>query len=140
MSKYQHLKTGNLYRKLFHTNIGSTKEGFPETVVYQSVSNGKIYSRPLVEFEEKFKEVEEKLDISNFETNQQGVYRFGNKDELKFLLKKEFRGHIERESYDFCSEINVDELDYDYGLIVTHSIYSQFTMTEYVSIIKGALL
>lgn len=139
MSKYEHLKTGNLYRKLFHTNINSTKEGFPETVVYQSLTTKEIYSRPLVEFEEKFKEVVEKLDISNFETNQQGVYRFRNKDELKFLLKKEFRDHIERETYEFASEYNVDELPFDHGLVVTHTIYSQFSMTEYITIIKGAL-
>jgi len=51
-----HKETGSLYQLLFYTNIGSTRENFPETAVYIS-STGWLLSRPLVEFNEKFEEI-----------------------------------------------------------------------------------
>lgn len=55
--EYVHLKTGNKYRVLFISNKYSGRVGFPQTVVYVS-AGGVIYSRPLSEFQEKFKSVD----------------------------------------------------------------------------------
>lgn len=55
--EYVHLKTGNKYRVLFISNEYSGRSGFPQTVVYVS-EGGVIYSRPLSEFQDKFKSVD----------------------------------------------------------------------------------
>ncbi len=42
---------------LMLTNVGSNREDFPETVVYESLDSGKRYSRPLSEWIEPGKYV-----------------------------------------------------------------------------------
>lgn len=57
LRRYVHMKSGNIYIKLFTTNKHSGKPGFPPTAVYIRARTGTIYSRPLSEFNEKFRKV-----------------------------------------------------------------------------------
>lgn len=40
-------RNGNLYRVICRTNVDSTREKYPETVVYENIENGARYSRLL---------------------------------------------------------------------------------------------
>lgn len=52
-TQYKHKDSGKVYMVEMVTNIASSNDNFPVTVVYQGVT-GEFWSRPLTEFVEKF--------------------------------------------------------------------------------------
>ncbi|QFP93235.1 hypothetical protein [Serratia phage PCH45] len=57
MRMYRHYKGGE-YLLIAIANEGSDREGFEPTAVYHSLKEGKIYSRALSEFSDKFTLIE----------------------------------------------------------------------------------
>lgn len=57
-AKCTHIKTGDVYEVLHITNLHAEKDGWDITVVYRG-SDGKVWSRPIIEFTNKFRRVEE---------------------------------------------------------------------------------
>lgn len=55
-SRWQHTN-GNEYLVLLVTNLTSTREEYPITVVYQGLVNGLVWSRPLSEWYRSMKEL-----------------------------------------------------------------------------------
>lgn len=49
-SKWQHIKSGNIYTVVLITNLDSTKESYPPTICYQG-EDGKLWSCPISKFE-----------------------------------------------------------------------------------------
>lgn len=84
-AKYVHIKTGNIYMRLFTANKFSGKPDFPKMVVYMS-DTGVIYTRPLEVFDEKFK------SVSLFSTSDKDahVLDYYAKDWLKELPEWDF--------------------------------------------------
>ena len=56
MSLYRHIPTGNLYMKLYDSQIVDTKE---PVIVYRSVNTGKIWVRDAAIFSCRFEELNE---------------------------------------------------------------------------------
>ena len=51
--------SGRIYRVTGFTNMKTTdNEKFPRTVAYESIDTGDIWSRPVVDFSEKFEPVD----------------------------------------------------------------------------------
>lgn len=56
LSKYVHKSSGNEYTLLCVTNTTATKGEYVEMAVYVN-NNNEIFSRPMIEFAEKFSEI-----------------------------------------------------------------------------------
>jgi hypothetical protein len=56
MTLYRHIRTGNLYRGLYETEIVDTKQ---KVIVYCSIETGKVWVRDAAIFAERFEEVNE---------------------------------------------------------------------------------
>jgi hypothetical protein len=56
MMLYRHLRTGNLYTKLYETEIVDTKQ---QIIVYCSVETLEVWARDAAIFNERFEEVDE---------------------------------------------------------------------------------
>lgn len=50
-------RNGNIYGVWLITNVGSTNEKYPETVVYNNILNGKTYSRPVSDWHRSMTEI-----------------------------------------------------------------------------------
>ena len=87
MCQYKHHK-GGTYVLLAISNQDSDREGFVPTAVYHSLANGKIYTRPLSEFAEKFTLISSDYEVIRFDLEQgqkvalSGIYD-GRQHQLK---------------------------------------------------------
>ena len=55
---YLHEKSNNIYELLLLTNINLENKNFIPTAVYKDIKTNVLYSRPIIEFIDKFVEID----------------------------------------------------------------------------------